>query len=473
MNTPPSIKRSPRPAPVAAGVAAVLTLWAMGQADAASWKGKLGVSLKESYSDNVSLAAKGSEQSDTVTEVAANVSMGKTGGRLGMRMDYRLQSIRYQNNSSSDSIKHQFQMNADLEVVEDLFDISASGYYTQQVIDTAGQVAVDTLSITDNRTDVYSLTVVPTLKKRFGVFATGQLSTSMTTVNQNGVSQSSQWNSVNGSLVSGPRFNRLGWNLDYSYQKEDNSNVTFRKLGLGLSYRIGPKTRLIANAGFEDNDYATSSGSDPKGGNWSLGVNWLLGRRTNIEFTFGHRYFDRTYSLDLSHTTRLRTWNLVYDEDHSTVSLVQSTQQAFDDQGNAIVVNDLPTASTEVYIRRRLTMTSTTQLSKKTRWVTSAYHERREYQTTKQHERIGGGSVTWNWNIDYRRSASIGANWRSQTFRGSDREDSFWTLSADYSHIINPNLNAVANYRHTQRDSTESGSEITDNVLSASLRYTF
>ena len=76
---------------------------------AADWKITPRLSLLETYTDNVTLATRGNEKSDFITQINPGVSLTGTGARLKVNANYTMQNLFYANESGPNRTVHQLQ----------------------------------------------------------------------------------------------------------------------------------------------------------------------------------------------------------------------------------------------------------------------------------------------------------------------------------------------------------------------------
>jgi hypothetical protein len=73
---------------------------------AMEWKIVPGLDLKETYSDNITLAPPGNEKSDFVTQINPGISLTGTGPRLKVNARYGMQNLFYAEESNRNATKH-------------------------------------------------------------------------------------------------------------------------------------------------------------------------------------------------------------------------------------------------------------------------------------------------------------------------------------------------------------------------------
>ncbi|HYD60382.1 MAG TPA: TIGR03016 family PEP-CTERM system-associated outer membrane protein [Noviherbaspirillum sp.] len=301
-------------------------------AGAAEWKLTPGVDLKETYTDNVTLATFGNERSDFVTEITPNLSLNATGARMRFSADYAMRNFFYGRSTKASNRHHHLNVMANAELVEDLFYLDGKASAAQQTISPFGPQTAGEGHLTNNQADVRTYSVSPYLRNRFGRSATAEVRYSRDAVSADtGGLSDSESDRVRISIQSGSDFRTLQWNVLYDDQKihyDAADDVRTRQLSGSLRYALTSRFSLTATGGYEDNNYA-SIASKPEGDFWSLGAAWVPSERSSIAVSAGRRFFGNTLSVSAQHRTRMTVWSVGYQEEITTTRsqfLVPSAQ---------------------------------------------------------------------------------------------------------------------------------------------------
>jgi uncharacterized protein (PEP-CTERM system associated) len=304
-------------APIAAWVAIA---WPA-PAGAADWQITPGIDLKETYTDNVTLATSGNERSDFVTEITPNLSLKATGARMKLSADYAMRNFFYGRSSEASNRHHHLQALANAELVENLFYLDGKASAGQKAISPFGPQAAGDGYLTNNQADVRTYSISPYLRHRFGRSATAELRYSRDAVSADtGGMSDSESDRLRISLHSGSEFRVLEWNVLYDDQKihyDAADDVRTRQLSGSLRYALTSRFALTATGGYEDNNYV-SIASKPEGDFWSVGAAWAPSERSNIAVSAGRRFFGNTLSLSAQHRTRMTVWSVGYQEEITT-----------------------------------------------------------------------------------------------------------------------------------------------------------
>lgn len=285
----------------------------------ADWKFTPMLDLRETYSDNATQQRDELATNQFITEAAPGFTLTGKSPRLTLSAAGRWRQFSYSDKKDDPNLRdseRSYQASGRAMVVDQLFFVDAGASGMRQAVSAFGQLS-NSPYVNANRTDVSTWRISPYLQHRFGSTATGELRYTRDSV-ESGVSGfgNSVGDAVSASLASGNSFTDLGWNLSYYRQDLDNdlSGKSTSENGMaGLRYRLIPRVMLTASTGYDDYRYATL-GERTSGPSWSLGFIWSPSTRTNVEASFGHRYFGKTGSLAASHRTRHSVWSLDYSD---------------------------------------------------------------------------------------------------------------------------------------------------------------
>lgn len=486
---------------------------------ATEWKITPSLDLKETYSDNIKLAPQGNEKSEFVTQINPGVSLTGTGPRLKVNARYGMQNLVYAEENSRNTTRHQLNAGANAELVDDLFFLDGKASISQQNISSFGPQTTDNVNITDNISETRTYSISPYLRQRFDGFASSELRYTHDSVETGtGGLFASQSDRILFGLNSGTAFKTLGWGLKYNKQIIDNSSartVEMETVSGNLGYLISPKLSLTATGGYEKNNYLSIRGK-PEGSFWTAGFSWAPAERTSVIASAGRRFFGSTYSLTANHRTRKTAWSLGYSEDITTTRdqfLVPVTidTASFLNQLWAASIPDpvmrqqivdafildtgIPTSLSEPvnYFTNRFFLQKRLQASvalngMKNTLVFSMFNMLREAQTSQEMDsallgtsnlalndntRQTGVNALWNWRISPLTSANMSAGYTRTSSPATDRKDDFKSIRLGLTRKFQPKLNGSLDFRHNRRDSNQSGSDYSENAITASLFMRF
>jgi uncharacterized protein (PEP-CTERM system associated) len=498
---------------LAALVVALACAWS---ASASDWKVEAGVSGRETYTDNVTLSAS-NKQSDFVTEVNPYIGASKRGARFEADLQYSMQNLFYADLSSRNRTNHRLAARAKSELYEEHLYLDATASVSQQNTSLLG-AAGDSANATGNVSDVYTLSVSPYWRQRFGSTANflARYAHSEFTSNTSGLASSST-DGVSASLTSGTAFKDIFWGLDYSDQQTNysgRSDVRFTTASGTVGYIFTPKFRVSGTVGYDKNEYETLGTEPPQGGFWSAGFAWVPSNRTSLSASMGERYTGKTYGLAFDHRARTTTWHAGYSQATTTTSTQfasGNTQNTFDvlfndplfvsrfpDPGQRtievllfIINNNLPPEfstsllSNRVFLNKRFDA-SVSYKTAKTVSTLSVFNNVRESlesgsqsalftdifnlsDTVKQR----GVNASWLWRMNSRLSANVALGRTRSGYPEQSRTDDLTTLNVGLNRTFDTQLTGSVYLRRQQRDSNVDSGDYTENALIGSVHYKF
>lgn len=497
---------------------AFLYLGLSGIAISAEWTITPTVIVSETYTDNVTLAANGQEDSDFITEVNPAISIRGEGRHLKLNFDYRMQNIFYADSSDRNAINHQLGADANAELIDKLLFLDLEGNIGQQSISNTGRTSRDNLSITNNRTDVIAYSISPYLAHRFGGYMDAELRYTYEASETGQGASDSESNGIDLSISSGRKFSRLKWSLNYSSDELDRDTTTdtkYESTSGEIRYAAHRKIDLVVQGGDENNDF-NGALDTVNGSYWSAGFDWhpsqkislqvLSGdkdesatlrinpmERTSLEVTYRDREVGTnpggSWDAKFSHRTRRSTWNASYTETTTTTQ-----EELLDDNiifrgvdaaGRSIYENtetgetfinppsgEIFSPTDEVFIRKR-TQLSTSLRTGKSNINAGVYSEKREFQAAGDDEDIVGGNISWSWQFAPRTESVLSSGWQQTAFRSSTREDERFDLTLGISRSFSREARGSLNYTYYENDSSLSSSSYEENRISAQVYFSF
>jgi uncharacterized protein (PEP-CTERM system associated) len=486
-------------------------------AHAAEWKIQPTTDIKETYTDNVKLAAQGAEKSDLVTEITPGISVIGSGRDLKVNVNYAMQNLVYADNSSNNTIRHQLGAGAHAELVEDLFYWDGTASITQQDISPLGPQTSDNINSTGNRATVKTYNFSPYFHRQFGTAAIGELRYTHTGTSTNTALSDSNIDTGLFKLDSGTAFKTVGWGFQYSDQKThyvNNGQVEMQMTSTKVSYRIVPRFSLIETVGYEKNSY-TWSGGDPAGRFWMSGFSWSPTDRTSISVSAGKRFYGQTYSMSSSVRSRTTILSLGYSEDITTtqsqfsnqytleqlyapyfpglssVELENKIDQSLAQQGitnmtaTSLLTNNAFT--NRVFLQKKLQGVAIMH-SGKSSFSLGGYYTVRLAQTASSQDNAlyglfgssltdktkeAGANAQWNWKVFARTTANFNADYIRVSAPSLGGKSDTKRLTMSLTKQFQPQLYGSAGYRHVLQKSSQVTGSITEDAVFASVLMRF
>lgn len=459
---------------------------------AASWDVRTGVSVSETYTDNVDLAPPGQEESDLITSITPLISI-RTGegaegrGRINFDLDYSLETFTIGGSSVPNSLNHQLQLSGTAEVVEQMIFVDFGSSVSQQNIANTGRVSDDNIADTGNRTDVITFTISPYIRHHLGNYADTEARWSYDNViNQDVSGSDSNAGRLSGSVTSGSYFGRLFWGLDWSREVIDNDDGTETKFGrfdASGGYQINRKFSVDASAGVDDNSFASSQGSID-GVRWRFGGTWTPTSRTAISAGYGSQFSGSSVSFDVTHRSRHTVWSASLLEDTSTTRDVQLGRElfplfdafgepVFDDTGTPILTPiDAETITNEVIVRNTFRGAMDWQRQRSDLGLT-VFNEQRTFQVSGNEETVFGFGARAGHRLSRKTNVSVDTDWQLTELGSGGLDRTRWTTGVSLTHRFHRNLNGTFSYRYQDQSSDDPLNEFTENRATARVSLDF
>lgn len=482
---------------------------------AAQWHVQPRLMLGETYSDNITLAPAGSEESDFVTQINPGVSVNGQGRRVKLNLNYTLQNAIYASDSKRNASNHQLAATGNAELIKDIFFVDARSSISQQIVDPQGRVGLDNLNI-GNQGDVFTYGFSPYLKLRMASYAKAELRFNDDHVeNQSSSISDAETQEYTAHINSGPRFGRLNWDADYHQQdllRKTVGDSHYQNANANVRYHLLSSWNLLARGGYEDNSLPDIA-NPYNGSYWSAGLEWVPSPHFSASATTGENNWDADLSLrptdrtflhvgyrdrnvglvrgpswnvNLSHRTRHTTWQGSYSEESTTVQTLQVSGQQFftlvDSQGNVIVdsntglpvvlVRNVFSLTNEDFIRKRGQLAVTLNTGK-SNVVLSVFNEHRTYSLSNNSEYVVGTTDSWTWKFAPRTSSMIGGGWQQTRPANSNQHDQLWHGSIGLIRKLSPKVNGSLEYSYLQRNSILASGDYTENRVTMQVNMLF
>jgi uncharacterized protein (PEP-CTERM system associated) len=322
---------APRLTPLALALGAVLVA---GECQAA-WKVTPNVSVRETYTDNATQQSGEQSQSQLITDLSPGFTVAENSRRLKLGANAQFHLFGYTNNDPNSKrgladSSYQYDAQAQLEAVDELLYVDANASRIRASTSAFGQLgdsSGSSLYSNVNRSDITVWSISPYLHHRFGSFADATVRLTRDSVQGGTAGFGDSMASTRSAFVMRPGDNTFGWKLSYMHQDLAirNAGITATTVGgdsssenevAGISYRLQRTLSLTADVGYDKYEYAANQRT--AGRRWSAGFIWAPSLRTNVQASFGHRYFGATGMLAATHRSRHTVWSLDYNDDVTT-----------------------------------------------------------------------------------------------------------------------------------------------------------
>jgi len=496
---------------------ALLMLW-QNPLFAAQWQLHPTLQLEEVYTDNLTLAPPGQADADFVTGINPGFGLTGEGGRIKVKVNYRLQNYLYANNDSYNGSHQQLAATGTAELTKNIFFVDARSSISQQIINPQGPIGRGNINPTGNQADAFSYGVSPYIKLHMHSYANAELRYDIDKVEYQNANVSGAQNQRYSLRVnSGPRFYRLNWNINYRQEDLHQSSAfdTHTKSAmLTMRYGIFRSLHFLAYSGYEDNHVPVSSTAGAVNGSyWSAGLEWVPSRHISASATSGSNnrtadlmlspidrtslhigYRDQsvgllvgpTWTADLSHYTRRTTWRASYSEQRSNFQSQQFLGQQFfelqDSQGNIvldpstglplILARNVFGLVNDEYISKRSQATVTLNTGKSDISL-SAFKERREYILNPNTQDVTGARASWGWRFASRLQTKVTGSWQTTKQENLSQNYDLWHGSMALTRTISPHTNASLEYQYLEANSSYGASDHVENRVTLQVNMRF
>jgi uncharacterized protein (PEP-CTERM system associated) len=492
---------------LSAGLSALLasTAWP------ARWDIVPALSVRETYTDNVSLTPDAVKQGDWVTQVIPGISIAATGARLRFNANYVPEVTYYARGQKDDQVYQRLNATGNAELAKRLLFVDAGASVDQYNVSLQGPLTTSNVNTTGNRTTVGNFFASPYLRRDFGsdVQAEARFTYSVANSDDTAELSNSVGNRVNLRLASGPGYKLLTWDLAYRKETidyETGQDTDIEVITLNARRLITPTVGLLAQGGYEY--YKTGLIPPTEGPSWSAGLDWAPSPRTRLAATAGQRFFGNAYSFDFRHRARLTTWSAGYSQNVTTsrseffIPAMTSTAGYLDTLFSSRFPDPVARQkAVEEFIARTGLPPSlsapinifTTQLFLVKTWNASAgilgvrnvlianvFGLTSEglagdfvLPTAPNTSIQTGTSLLWNWRMTARNAWNLAAAYSRNESPNTGEISYLTNVTMGLTRQFQPRLSGSLNYRFQQNDSNFSASNYTENAVFATLRLGF
>ena len=437
------------------------------------------ISLQELYTDN---AEAGESSGDAITTLTPGFLVTARNRRMDLSMDYSLQNNYYAVRERN-RLFHLADINGRFTILRDLFTLDTSLKNSQQNISNNGLNGYDSLTLSEDTSNVLRYSIDPALHYKFGGIAEMDLKYSVSEI------QTERDDSDNENyhffLKNGSAFNRLLWDLNYTsdrqgYQSQETivlDNVTGR-----FRYLLGRRWAWVTSGGYDSNTY--SSTNNVNGPLWNVGMEWNPSIRTSVRLLYGKRYFGTDLNLQASHRTRRTMLSLTYSIEPETTRNILVQHRVFrntDPFGNSNLGPDatvpehfslgVPVQSNEVFIQKRLNLILGYTL-RMHRFFVEFSDTDREYELSGSNETLRETGLSWNLSFSGKTSAELRYRWIDSA-TVTDVDEEYMITSGEIRHLIGENFNINAGFSYMIRNSAIPELEYNEGRVYAGLSKIF
>lgn len=452
----------------------------------AEWTLQSDVSVREIYTDNVTLAPD-NERWELVTEVTPGVFLNGKGPRFELDFLFDLQATVYPSGNFDDEINPELQAAGTGALIEELLFVQVNSTITQNNADNTGRIASDNISQTGNRINTYTYSVSPFLRNRFGSFAESELRYVFDEVINEGDTLDSKAHGGRFQIDGGTRFARLPWQLfaeGQAVEFDDGTTTSSGMAGSNVRYLINSKFSIFGGGGYEFNDFG--SPEDDDGLFWQVGSAWRPSSHTTVEGGFGRRFFGGNFFFTAEHESRRTVWRASFREEPTQtrdvdlqIQLVPLTDPFGDPVSDPLsrasrsqIRTDEANPTSEVFVSQRFDG-SVAFRGRRTNVELTGFHEKRDFQITGDEETVFGASLAASRRLGRRLAVQMAGRWQVFDLRDGIQEDTRWEGSIGVTYTVARSIDSSIEYRYLTQESTNPEVEFDENRITASLTARF
>ena len=415
------------------------------------------IGVREVFTDNVGLDSDDEANGDLISVISPRLTVYTTGTRLTSRTDYLLQQIVYKNTSGS-RLQHNINSQSHIELFKDHFFTDVRIQNGQQNIPVNGSLALDNLSNNNNIEDVFSYQIEPYWQQRISDVANvsvGLIFNEIFADRNDSDSSTTYFNIENGYGVTGFDYNIQFSNREIS--RERTGDVRFTNITSKITYPFSPQFSLVGSLGYDDNDF--NSSGDQSGVAWNFGAIWHPSTQTNLEFSYGDRFFGTDMNIIGSHRTAKSFIRVSFDQTVEVTRSALLNQQVFnlvDNFGDVLVnPNTNNTAGLnigaieqreEVLVTDTLIGTYTYNHRRNTFATTFTFIER-NFQVSEDTDEVFSMRFDWDRQIKRNLRSNVGVIYQNR-IPTTNNESNNYIIDYSITRELGRTFDLVLGFRH-------------------------
>lgn len=447
-----------------------------------------GISVQETYSDNVNLAPDGEDRrSDLFTQISPFVTIRGKSARTSGALNFAHDRFISLNDTQGDSVQNRLTATGQAELWKHVAFLNGQASISQQLTNPLEPVVDSPVGQLRNRTEVRSVRLNPTFRHHFGTYLETLTSVSLGRVEtKTDELKSRTMLSSSFDANTGRRFTRfrLGFGVTTSQafaDSGDNQTTSDTHAGINGSYRISRSVSVNGSAGYRLMVDDTLD-HEPNEATWRVGGTWRPSSRTSFTLGYGHDYGRDSVSFQGNQRVgRRASVTANYTESISTSQVREFDNISFIGVAEDGTLIDLRTglpfaASTEDFplqnaasYNRSFTL-AFTGATGKTSYSGNLRYTERETDATDANDQVYGGGLTLSRALARRASARVNLDYRHSELGAATRNqyNASVGLSLGY-RAIDTSFTA----RYTFYDFQKGGSDSHDIQFAAALSYHF
>ena len=475
------------------------------------------ISVDTAFTDNARGAPPGQRESDLYTSISPGFVGDLYLQHHRATIDYGFTRRMYAFDQDLNNNQHSLSASTQSEVVNEIFFIDTQMSLSDTTLNSQGRVSADpTVQFDENSALIATFSASPFLRYQLDHYVNFETRYRYgRTLSLTEGAQDQQSHHFTQTAASGSDFDRFSWGAlldggweDFSGQATfgpsgDRRNENYRGVG-SIDLPISRAFSLVLGGGYETIKDDTLT-DQPDGFIWNVGFRYKPGPRTTLQLGFGDRYDRKRFSGGLSYLISQRSSLTVsYGQSIRSTSPTANNSVAFlapDGFGNLV---DVRTGQALSFTDSLFGVTSATFFSDRIDATLSLGHGLGTSTFTFFYEKRSGSNVqsdedgmgfsygygrplnsvlSMGFNASVTKTETVGSTPATtqatainvNNFTNSPEGTEVVTLSAGGSlnYTISDTMSGTLSYRFLNRDSTESGGNSIENVVTAGIRKSF
>ena len=430
------------------------------------------LTARQTFTDNVTLAPKGEEESDLITQIIPAFSFCHVRPRTRTQVDYQAQLLHYLEDSDRNDVFHYLSADNTTTLVQDFLFLDLGGRFDQQPTTLSGAFTGDNELVTGNRQDTTRLRASPYAFQSLGPVGNSVTRYEFRRTMYDDDDRDTTRHIGSFNLISPGAADPFSWQGNVRTERvtrDDIDDATYFDDGfIELGYRAIGRLTLLARGGLETVNRA--DGTRDRFGNeyWEAGFRWS-DERTRVEARYGERFFGDTYFAAISRRGGRFTARLDYRETQEIPDRIGAGVPDFLRDLEELGLIDIP--EPELTISKRLTASGTYETGLSTIRVT-AFDDRRELVVSGDERRRYGVDAFWRWSFAPRTTLTPRLTWERIDNRDGDI-DTLRGARISVARMLDRNTQAGATIRRQDRKSDIANREYTENAITLELTRLF
>ena len=465
------------------------------------------ISLDEEFNDNI-FQTESNRRWDLITVLTPGIAITANTPRLNLSLQYSPSFEYYVRTPTENTIAQQLTGAASLVVLPRTFFIDARAYAAVTptnggFIGAGGQgtalggygYGTGTGGFArQETTQVFGESVTPRVTHTFGDLGTADLgvtlantSVSSSVAGGNGTMQSAD---LLGQLQSGSYLGRVQDTISVEAYRATGTttlgNAQRDTVQNEIGYALFRQLQVFGALGYEDISYGGTTAAPVHDITWQVGFTATPGPRSTLTFSYGHEYGTDGFNVAGSYALTSRSTVTVSYSRQITTYLQQVAAAVAIAQVNGTgilvnpvtgqpitVVNGVLIVQNTVDLTSTLDVTLTTLLDRDTLAFAFDHTSSTPLSSGGYSQTATTGTASWTRALSTKATLSASFSYGLTSVPGLTGNSTLLSFATQFGYALTPSLSASASYQFFQRNSTQAGFSVYDNVVFIGLTKQF